>query len=206
MTVIGLEEGLRPALLISEMQNNMANPAYNDTPLVGQVVERGIVSKINVLADGFRKAGKPVIHCTISARKGFVGWNDNCRLAHRIAKERRLEDGTPAAAIHDDITVAQSDIVSARHHAMTPFTGSSLDATLRGLGVDTVVFAGVSTNIALPGGCSEAVGLGYRVVLAEDCTAGGTAESHDFQIRMHLPLLATISDSAAILDAPALRG
>jgi nicotinamidase-related amidase len=205
MAVIGLEEGSSPALLISEVQNNIANLVYNDTPLIRQVDERGIVPKINALAEGFRKAGRPVVHCTISARKGFVGWNDNCRLAHRLLKERRLEEGTLAAAIHDDIVVADTDIISARHHAMTPFTGSSLDAMLRGFGVDTVVFAGVSTNIALPGGCSEAVGLAYKVVLAEDCTAGGTAESHDFQIRMHLPLLATISDSAAILDTPALK-
>lgn len=205
MAVIGLEKGVRPALLISEVQNNMTNAAYNDTPLVQQVSAREIVPKINSLAEGFRRAGRPVIHCTISARREFVGWNDNCRLAHRIVKEHRLEEGMPAAAIHDDIVVSETDIVSARYHGMTPFTGTSLDATLRALGVDTVVFAGVSTNIALPGGCSEAVGLGYRVVLVEDCTAGGTAESHDFQIRMHLPLLATISDMGSVLTAEAMQ-
>ena len=206
MPVIGLEAGRNPALVISEVQNTITNPAYNDSPLIRQAGARGIIPKINTLAEGFRKAGMPVVHCTISARRVFAGWNDNCRLAHRILKERINEDGTAAAAIHDDIVVGETDIVSARHHGMSPFTGTSLDATLRSFGIDTVVLAGVSTNIALPGGCTEAIGLGYQVVLAEDCTAGGTAESHQFQITMHLPLLATITDSASILDAPALKG
>ena len=62
--------------------------------------------------------------------------------------------------------------MSHRAHGMAPFTGTTLDATLRGYGIDTVVLSGVSTNIALFGAAIEAVGLGYSVVLAEDCTAG----------------------------------
>jgi nicotinamidase-related amidase len=65
-------------------------------------------------------------------------------------------------------------------------------------GIDTIVLCGVSTNIALQGAATEAVALGYSVVLAEDCTAGGTAETHRVQVTMHLPLLATISESASI--------
>jgi nicotinamidase-related amidase len=65
--------------------------------------------------------------------------------------------------------------------------------------VETVVLAGISSNIALPGSATEAVGLGYTVVLAEDCTAGGTAETHRVQVSMHLPFLATVTDSESIL-------
>lgn len=204
MPVIGLESGRRPALLISEMQNQMVNPAYNNSPLVQQVAARGIIPKIEALAAGFRDAGKPVIYCTIAARPGFRGWHDNCRLAHRVMKEGKLVAGTPPAAIHDDLTVADDDIISARYTSMSPFTGTDLDATLRSLGVETIVFAGVSTNIALPSGAAEAIGLGYQVVLAEDCAAGGTAESHEFQIAMHLPLLATIASGEAVLASPAV--
>ena len=201
----GLEQGRRPALLISEMQNGIANGAYTQSPLVEQVVSRGIVAKINAFAEGFRTAGYPVIHCIVSMRPGAVGWNRNCVLAARIEKGAYLTQGTPSAAIHDDVPVAAGDIVSERHHGMTAFTGTDLDATLRGLGVDTIVFAGVSTNVALMGGSCEAVGYGYQVVLAEDCTAGGTAETHHVQVTMHLPLIATISDSSSVLAALAAR-
>ena len=56
-------------------------------------------------------------------------------------------------------------------------------------------------DIALPTGAAEAVALGYTVVLAEDATAGGTAEIPQVQITMHLPLLATISCNADVIAA-----
>lgn len=199
--VRGLEVGQRAALLISEMQNGIANLAHVDTPLAHQVAARDLPARINMLADHFRQAGLPVVHCTVSARPGFHAWPVNCVLAARIAKEGRLQHGSEFAAIHDEVRVAETDIVSARHHGMAAFTGTDLDATLRALDVQTVVFAGVSTNVALMGGSVEAVGLGYNSVIAEDCTAGGTADTHRIQITMHLPLVATVSDSVSIAAA-----
>ena len=203
--VRNLESGRRAALVVSEMQNGISNAAYNDTPLIGQVAARDLPARINRLAAGFRHAGLPVIHCTISARPDFRGWPVNCFLAARIAREGQLVHGSSFAAIHDDIALHETDIVSARHHGMTPFTGTDLAATLRAFGTDTVVFAGVSTNVALMGGSAEAVGNGFAVVIAEDCTAGGTAETHQIQITMHLPLIATISSMDAILASEALQ-
>ena len=200
MTVRGLEPGKSAALVVNEMQNAIANPAYVDTPLVAQVTARGIIARINTLTAAFRAAGRPVIYCTIAARTpDWDGFLVNCALAARIKRTGQLVVGTPGGALHDDLVVEPSDIVSHRAHGMAPFTGTTLDATLRGHGIDTVVLSGVSTNIALPGAATEAVGLGYSVVLAEDCTAGATAQTHQMQVSMHLPLLATVSDAASVI-------
>jgi nicotinamidase-related amidase len=198
--VRGLEPGKRAALVVNEMQNAIANPAYDDTPLAGQVTARGIVARINTLAAAFRAAGAPVIFCTIAARTpDWEGFRVNCALAARIARKGKLVAGTANAAVHDDLVVEPSDVVSDRAHGMAPFTGTALDATLRGYGIDTVVLSGVSTNIALPGAATEAVALGYNVVLAEDCVAGATPETHQMQITMHLPMLATITDAESVI-------
>ncbi len=198
--VRGLEPGKRAALIVNEMQNAIANPAYVDTPLAGQVTERGIVARINTLAAAFRAAGAPVIFAVIAARTpDFDGFLVNCALAARIKRTGKLVLGTPGGAIHDDLVVEPSDIVSHRSHGMAPFTGTTLDATLRGYGIGTVVLSGVSTNIALPGAATEAVALGYSVVLAEDCAAGATPETHQMQVSMHLPLLATVTDAESVI-------
>ncbi len=201
MAVKGLAPGKRAALLISEMQNGIVDSAHIETPLALQVSERDIIPRINALAAAFRDRGLPVIHCTISARPEFQAWNVNCVIAARIQKVGKLIQGTHFAAIHDDIMVAKSDMISDRHHGMAAFTGTDLDSTLRAAGIDTVVFCGVSTNVALMGGSVEAVGHGYTSVIAEDCSAGGTAETHQLQINMHLPLVATIASSADIIAA-----
>ena len=198
--VRGLEQGKRAALIVNEMQNAIANPAYIDTPLAGQVAARGVVARINTLTAAFRAAGAPVIFATIAARTAdFDGFLVNCALAAGIRRKGHLVTGTANAAVHDDLVVEASDIISHRSHGMAPFTGTTLDATLRGYGIDTVVLSGVSTNIALPGAATEAVGLGYSVVLAEDCSAGATPETHQMQITAHLPLLATITDADSVI-------
>jgi nicotinamidase-related amidase len=198
--VRGLESGKRAALVVNEMQNAITNPSYIDTPLTGQVAARGIVARINGLTAAFRAAGAPVIFCTIAARRAdFEGFRVNCALAAGIRRKGHLVAGTANAAVHDDLAVEPSDIICHRSHGMAPFTGTDLDATLRGLGIDTVVLSGVSTNIALPGAATEAVGLGYSVVLAEDCTAGATPETHHMQVTQHLRLLATIADADSVI-------
>jgi nicotinamidase-related amidase len=198
--VRGLEPGKRAALVVNEMQNAITNPAYIETPLAGQVAARGIVARINGLTAAFRAAGAPVIFCTVAARRAdFEGFLVNCALAAGIRRKGHLVTGTANAAIHDDLVVEPSDLICHRSHGMAPFTGTDLDATLRGYDIDTVVLSGVSTNIALPGAATEAVGLGYNVVLAEDCAAGATPETHHMQITQHLLLLATITNAESVI-------
>lgn len=199
--VKGLEPGKRAALLISECQNGIVHSGFSQSPLASEVAARGILEKIDRLASAFRAAGMPVAHCTITLPRDMSGWNVNCVLAARLAKVGLLVTGSEAAAVVPEIAVHLDDIVTERHHGMAPFTGTMLDAELRRHRIDTVVLAGVSTNIALPGAATEAVGNGYSVILAEDCTAGGTAETHRMQVAMHLPLIATISDGASIAAA-----
>ncbi|AUW57150.1 cysteine hydrolase [Sphingobium sp. SCG-1] len=200
----GLDDGEKPALLVVECQNRMTNPDYADPNrkgLMEQVVSREIIGKINILADAFRAAGHPVIFATIVLRSGFEGFRVNCRLSAQLVENGQLVDGNPAARLNDHLRIRRSDIVANRRHGMAIFTGTDMDATLRGFGVDTVVLAGVSTNIALPSSTAEAIGLGYNVVLAEDCSAGGSAETHEMQITKHLPFLATIASSRDIMAA-----
>ncbi|MET0362259.1 MAG: cysteine hydrolase [Sphingobium sp.] len=199
--VRGLEVGKRATLLISECQNGIVNRAFVNSPLSAEVEARGILPKIDRFADSFRAAGLPVVHCTITLPRDLSGWNANCVIAARLLKEARLVTGTPFAAIDDRIRVDEADVVVERHHGMSPFTGTMLDAHLRRLRIDTVVLSGVSSNIALPGAATEAVGLGYNVILAEDCVAGGTAETHAMQVAMHFPLIATVSDAASVTAA-----
>lgn len=206
MRLNGLDNGQRPALLISEVQNGIANPRYAQTPLADQCQVRDIVPKISALADVFRAAGAPVIFCNIVPRADFKGFVVNCALAAQLKKGGVVCAGRVEAQTHDDLPVKAGDIVMERSHGMAPFGGTELDAILRGERVQTVVMAGVSTNIALPGASTEAIALGYNVVLAEDCAAGGTAESHQTQITLHLPLLATISSGEAIAEQIAKRG
>src|SRR5688500_10154558 len=148
---MGLEKGQASALVVVECQNRQTNPQFMDVNrqgLMEQVVSRGIIDKINVLAAAFRSAGRPVIFATIAPRPGFHGFKVNCVLAAQLVKNGQMTLGSRAAAVNDRLVMEPTDIVANRMSGMAIFTGTEMDSILRGLNVETVVLAGVSTNIA----------------------------------------------------------
>ena len=73
-----------------------------------------------------------------------------------------------------------------------------LDATLRALGVTTVVATGVSVNLGIVGLAVEAVNLGYRVVVATDAVCGVPSDYADAVTRHTLALVATLATADAV--------
>ena len=203
MGVRGLDRGERSALIINECQNAMINGDFSQNAgLVEQIRVRNVVAHIAELADVCRRTGTLVVHSTIVLRPDGLGTVSSCLLLGALAKRGRCVQGYPDAEIHPDLTPDDRDYVLRRVHGLSPFHGTELESVLRQREVRTVVVAGVSTNIGVPGTCLEAVNRGFSVVVAEDCIAGSSREIHDFQVAHTLPLLATIAtadDIAATL-------
>jgi nicotinamidase-related amidase len=56
----------------------------------------------------------------------------------------------------------------------------------------------VSSNVAINHTALTGSDLGYQVLVAEDCSAGASAETHAFMVRNLLPLYATVTTQAEI--------
>ena len=118
-----------------------------------------------------------------------------------LRRPDHLLEGSAAVELVPELGQAESDLVSHRRHGVSPFTGTSLDATLRSLGVDCVVAAGVSLNLGIIGLVVEAVNLGYRVVLPTDAVAGIPEDYARAVLENTLALVATLSDTASVVAA-----
>lgn len=200
MGVRGLDQGERAALLLNECQNGMVDADLaNNGGLAAEATRRGLVPRAAALARACREAGVLVVHATIVPRADYVGTTSNCLLLASLVKKGKIVAGRREAEIHPDLAPEPSDVVLSRVHGLTPFHGTELEAVLRARGVTTVIVAGVSTNIGVPGACLEAVNRGFAVVVAEDCTAGAWPEAHAFQVENTLPLLATVTSSADVM-------
>ena len=195
-----------PALVISECQLGILGAGRSvSTGLADQAAERNIVGRIAELAALFRERGLPVVHCIIEHRPDQAGMLPNSYLGTMALRSRSMILGTPDVEMPPVLGPLPSDFVSSRATGLTAFYGTDLDVTLRLNRVRTLVLTGVSTNVALPGLALDAVNRGYDVVLAEDCTAGSSAEAHEFFVRNQLSLLArvaTATDVAARLPQP----
>ncbi len=204
MAVRGLEAGQKPALLICETQRGTIDPTVSGLPaLAEQVQKRGVIPKIRALAEACRDLGVPVIYNLIVRRADNAGSFNNCLLlaAGKRGGEGSMVEGAIGAEVHPDLKPAPTDIVFKRIQGLSSFYATPLDPILQSLGVRTLILAGVSTNIMIPATSIEAVNRGLQVIVPEDCVAGATPETHEFQIRETLRLLTTVTTSADVIAA-----
>jgi len=190
------------ASIISECQRGILEPELGAfAGLAEQARSRCIVPRIAVLAEAFRDVGKPVIHLTIAHRLDFADVKANSLLAALARKHGNVIAGTPQATIVPELAPAVQDFVVERSAGLIGFLGTALDATLRRLGVQTLVVAGVSTNVAVTGCAMVASDLGYDVIVAEDCIAASDPATHEVIVRDQLRMIARVASATQITQA-----
>jgi len=146
------------------------------------------------LADRFRQAGAPVVLVN-------VGWAPDFKDALRQAVDKPFPappGGFPAdfSELVDGLKKAGDICITKRQWGA--FYGTELDLQLRRRGIQTIVLAGVATNIGVESTARAAWEHGYALILAEDATTSMSAEMHDFSINHILSRLGRIAKSADI--------
>lgn len=186
-------------------QNDIVGPDGAFAGFFRAEIERtGVLDTAARVLDGARAAGATVVYTRVAFRPGHDDLNPNSPLLGMVAQTSCLEDGTPGAAITAELTPVAGDHV-VTHTRVGGFQDSDLDATLRGAGVDAVVFIGVATNASVEGTARAASDLGYRTVVVSDACSAGSPEAHEASLGS-LGLLAeivTADELLAGLSAPA---
>ena len=80
------------------------------------------------------------------------------------------------------------------------FTGTDLEAHLRGLGVTQVVLAGVATSIGVESTARQAYELGFNVTLATDAMTDRDAEAHANSVTRIFPKLGETGTAQEVVD------
>jgi nicotinamidase-related amidase len=202
LDLIDLVGGGQAAVVTMELQRGVVGD-LSSFPEVAEAVGRAkVVDNAARLVAAARHRGVPVVHCTAGFRADRLGSSPTAPLiSAMLRRPEHLLEGTPAVELVPELGPEPGDLISHRRHGVSPFTGTSLDATLRALGTRTVVAAGVSLNLGIIGLAIEAVNSGYRVVVATDAVAGVPADYADAVVHHTLALVATLATVDEITDA-----
>ncbi|MER6170173.1 isochorismatase family protein [Streptosporangium sp. NPDC001681] len=192
----------RSAVLVMEMQRGVAGDLAKFPDLVEVCARRDVVTNAAAVLAAARAAGVPVIHCTAAFRADRAGSHTaNSPFITALLKDpAHMLEGSGAVEVLPGLR-DPGDLESRRHHGFSPFTGTSLDMTLRSLGVSTVVAMGFSLNLGIPGLALEAVNLGYRVAVVTDAVAGVPDDYAQAVLRHTVSLLAARVRAADIVEA-----
>jgi nicotinamidase-related amidase len=81
------------------------------------------------------------------------------------------------------------------------FYGTELDLQLRRRGIETILLAGISTNVGVESTARDAYERGYEQVFVEDAMAARNADEHANTVRTIFPRMGRVRSTAEVLAA-----
>jgi nicotinamidase-related amidase len=136
------------------------------------------------LATGARAAGACVVHLTYLPLAGGRTASRRAPLMRSTGRSAEWTEAHPAMEVIPEIGVGPEDLVLPRHQGISPVHRTEVLAMLRNLGIDEVVIAGVSTNLAIPLTAAGAADEDFGVIVTSDASVG-TPASHHVSMLMH---------------------
>lgn len=178
----------RTALVIVDMQYGSVDPDTGVGPYLRQHypvvaeyyygrVRDAVIPNTQRLLGAFRKIGRPVVYLTI----GFAlpDRSDGLGLLRQIDDDLKtlmaegplVRRGSRANTVVDPLAPRDGELVINKT-SMGAFNSTSIDQTLRNLGITTLAVVGVSTECCVATTARDAGDRGFHVLLVEDaCSA-----------------------------------
>jgi nicotinamidase-related amidase len=160
----------KTALIVVDMENDfVAAGAPIEVP-----AGRAMIPTLKRALEFCRSIGIPIIYTA------HVHRSDGCDMGlfddtySAIAGRRALIDGEPGIEIYPDVAPESGEIVIKKHR-YSAFYGTDLEIVLRGLGVDTVVVTGVTSENCCHATARDAMFRDFKVVFLSDANA-----THDY--------------------------
>lgn len=171
----------KTALIIIDMQNDFLHPqggfAKKGVDLSGAV---RLIPLVKQVADACRKAGIPVIYTLHTFRPDF---SDRPKMYYELLRQRQGGSANPVppatvglikgswnAAVIDELSPAAKDIILDAKHNFDSFYQTDLELILRNLGIENLIFTGVTCSICVETTLRSAYHRDFRCLLVEDCT------------------------------------
>ncbi|WHT16524.1 isochorismatase family protein [Crossiella sp. CA-258035] len=161
------------ALVLVDLQRRII--ALPTTPHPGSAVLANAIR----LRDAFRAAGAPIVLVQ----------------AHRPNVEQ-----PEGSELDPALTPAEGEELVTKH-TIGGFYGTGLDAHLRALGVRTVVFGGIATEMGVESTLRAAADHGYETVAAADAMTGMSALAHESALTVVFPRFGEVLSTEEIVAA-----
>ena len=191
-------------------------PEPRTTALLFVECQRGVIGDLSVLpalaeaampalaamgrlATGARRAGVQVVHLTYLPLAEGRSASQRSPLMRATTSTAAWRDADAALDIVPDIGLGADDLVLPRHQGISPVHRTEVLTVLRNMGIDEVVVAGVSTNLAIPLVAVGAADEDFGVTVAMDATVGTPPEHHASMLRHSLAFVARLATTDELL-------
>ncbi len=178
------------ALVLIDLQNGIVAMDVHPQPA------HEVVARARRLADAFRTAQALVVLVTVGNAP-----DGQDTLAPRLdtppVAANRCADWSEVVA---ELGAQPSDLRIMKRQ-WGAFYGTDLDLQLRRRGVQTIVLAGISTNIGVESTARDAFERGYHQVFVTDAMASPSAQAHEGTLAFTFPRIGRLRTTDAVVRA-----
>jgi len=164
--------GSRPALVLIDFAQAYFDEAY---PLFGGQGCQSALDNAARLAPAARAAGIPVIFTEVKYQPGGL---DGGAFYSKVPALSCFDAETDSQRLADGLSMEVDDILITKQYP-SAFFGTSLDATLRWLKVDTLLLTGVTTSGCIRATCIDSISHGFVTLVVSDAVGDRAQEPHD---------------------------
>ena len=151
-----------------------------------------VVANSRRLADAVRKAGGTVVYV-------HVLLHDTLSLPADSPMPRPAEPPPASASeIVAEAGMQPGDVLITKRQ-WGAFYGTQLEQALDRRGIETIILAGIATNMGVESTARAAYDAGYALIFAEDAMSTMSAEWHEFPIKQLFPRMGKVRSTDEIL-------
>ncbi len=168
----------KSVLIVWDMQHGIASKAFN---------LREVIANTNLLIEAFHRRGLPVIFSQQTRLPYEYQSRYSVYLSIRRGQDPKtsthMAEGTESWQLLSEIVPAKDDLVLKKH---TPdfFIGTILEQVLRSKGVETLILAGVSTEVGIEATVRHGAYLGFIPVVSEDAVGSADKQAHEASLEV----------------------
>lgn len=189
------------AMIVVDMQNAFLSDEGSMTKGGMDIAElKKTVEPVVRLVDACHRAEIPVIFTRYALRADYMDAGLRSERRPEFRKINSLVVGTWDVELDPRMDVRPVDYVMDKTR-YNSFYNTNLEVILRGLGTDTLVVCGVTTEICVESTVRDAYFRDYKIFVPEDAVAAMDVERHRGTLRTIEYGFGTVTTSEAIIDA-----
>jgi nicotinamidase-related amidase len=169
----------RTAVLALHFQRDIVDPDGTFGGLLAdRISRRDVLPRTASVLEAARASGVLVVYGRVCFPAGHPELDTAIPLFGTIVEHNALVRNTTAVEIVDEVAPGPDDVI-VDHTGTSAFGGGELERLLQTRGIDTVVIAGVATNIVVDSTARDGSNRGHVVYVLADCCSAGDDSTHD---------------------------
>jgi nicotinamidase-related amidase len=191
------------AVVLIEYQNDFTSDGgVLHGAVEGVMAKTGMLDKTQDVVDAARRAGATVMHAPITFHEGYNEISSHpYGILKGVVDGNAFVKGTWGAAIVDELTPQEGDIVIEGKRGLDTFASTNLDFILRSKGITTIALGGFLTNCCVESTMRSGYENGYQVITLNDCVAATSVEEHENALAYDYPMFSRPMSSAEFIGA-----